>query len=371
MEKPTRLALLKEIAEFLNEETETYSMMDGALRYLIEGTDFTTGWIFFIDDVGQHELVSHFELPGALAKDNCKYMCEGTCWCVQAYQNKKLTKASNIINCSRINLANRAHHAETNGITHHATVPLRSGEEQFGLLNVTTPYKTSYSEEDLELLESVAFQIGSAIKRIILTNKEKEAARISERNRLARDLHDSVNQLLFSVKLTAHAAQGITKEEVSRNAFNVIEDTSQQAVNEMRSLIWQLKPVGLEQGLVNALNNYSDILQIELSVKVEGLINLPSLIEENVYRIIQEAMNNTKKHANTNEINVKLTQNHQSLIVEIKDFGKGFNMNQSNFNYSHGINNMRQRAKAINGNLDIESIENKGTKIYISVPLSL
>ena len=68
MEKPTRLALLKEIAEFLNEETETYSMMDGALRYLIEGTDFTTGWIFFIDDVGQHELVSHVLVCSSISK---------------------------------------------------------------------------------------------------------------------------------------------------------------------------------------------------------------------------------------------------------------------------------------------------------------
>ncbi|WP_141771761.1 histidine kinase, partial [Bacillus licheniformis] len=178
------------------------------------------------------------------------YMCEGTCWCVQAYQNKKLTKASNIINCSRINLANRAYHDETDGVTHHATVPLRSGEEQFGLLNVATPHTTHFSEEDLEMLESVAFQIGSAITRIWLTDQEKEAARISERNRLARDLHDSVNQMLFYVKLTAHAAEGITNEEVSRKAFQVIEQTSQQAVNELRALIWQLKPVGLEQGLV-------------------------------------------------------------------------------------------------------------------------
>ena len=64
-----------------------------------------------------------------------------------------------------------------------------------------------YSEQDLELLESVAFQIGSAIKRILLIDREKEAAKINERNRLARDLHDSVNQMLFSLKLTAHAAQ--------------------------------------------------------------------------------------------------------------------------------------------------------------------
>lgn len=173
----------------------------------------------------------------------------GTCWCVQAYHNHKLTKASNIINCSRINLASREFVTETEDITHHATVPLRSGNEQFGLLNVATPFTTHYSDEDLELLESVAFQIGSAIKRIDLNNQEKEAARINERNRLARDLHDSVNQMLFSLKLTAHAAGQMTQEETSKRAFMQIEQTSQNAVNEMRALIWQLKPVGLEKGL--------------------------------------------------------------------------------------------------------------------------
>lgn len=68
MEKPTRLALLKEIAEFLNEETEMYSMMHGGLRSLIDGSDFTTGWIFFINQEGEHELVSAVDLPGALSK---------------------------------------------------------------------------------------------------------------------------------------------------------------------------------------------------------------------------------------------------------------------------------------------------------------
>lgn len=93
MEKPTRLVLHKEIAEFLNEETELYSMMQGWLRSLINGSDFTTGWIFYINEKGQHELVSAVDLPGALTKNDCHFMRERTCWCVQAYQNHKLTKA--------------------------------------------------------------------------------------------------------------------------------------------------------------------------------------------------------------------------------------------------------------------------------------
>lgn len=369
MEKPTRLALLKEIAEYLNEETELYSMMQGAVKYLINGSNFTSGWIFFINDAGEHELVVDVQLPGALRKNNCNYMKEGSCWCVSAYHNERLTKASNIINCSRINLANQAHQEETDGVTHHATVPLRSGNEQYGLLNVATPYTSHYSEEDLELLESVALQIGSAIKRIYLTDQEKEAARINERNRLARDLHDSVNQMLFSLKLTAHAAHDITSDDMAKKAFKMIEDTSQSAVNEMRSLIWQLKPAGLEYGLVQALKKYAQVLQLNLNIEVEGLINLSIVIEEHIYRILQEAMNNTKKHAETRNIYVNLKQTTDKLFIDVADNGVGFEINKSNNTESQGLKNISQRIRLLNGQLHIDSVPHKGTKITMQIPL--
>lgn len=367
VEKPTRLALLKEIAEFLNEETELQSMLDGALDYLVKGSDFTTGWIFFIDAEGYHTLEAQRSLPPALTHHHCKYMTEGSCWCVQSYHNQKLTKASNIINCSRINLASREFSTETDNITHHATVPLRSGNEQFGLLNVATPFTTHYSDEDLELLESVAFQIGSAIKRIDLNNQEKEAARINERNRLARDLHDSVNQMLFSLKLNAHAAGQMSEEETSQRAFAQIEQTSQNAVNEMRALIWQLKPVGLEQGIVHALKNYAKLIDLEIDITVHGLIDLENKIETHIYRVIQEAMNNTKKHANTSKITVVLNQSDDLLTVDISDEGKGFDVTRIDVYDKHGLSNMRQRIKMIKGTMHIDS--RQGTSIKIKIPL--
>ncbi|OFJ78450.1 GAF domain-containing sensor histidine kinase [Staphylococcus sp. HMSC056G08] len=369
MVKPTRLALLKEIAEYLNEETEIYTMMHGALKLLIEGSAFTTGWIFFINEAGEHEMAADYQLPRSLTKHDCQSMREGTCWCVQAYHSEKLMKASNIIHCSRISAANQEYADESGGITHHATVPLRSGNERFGLLNVASPDTVKYSEEDLELLESVAFQIGSTIKRIELTNKEKEAARLNERNRLARDLHDSVNQMLFSLKLTAHAAHGMTEEPVAKKAFETIETTSQQAVNEMRALIWQLKPIGLEHGLVSALKQYSHLIGIQPDIEVEGLIDLSSSVEEHSYRILQEAMNNIKKHAQTNHAHVLLHQHENKFDMVISDKGAGFNPDW-NDQTSHGIYNMRQRIKQIQGKMEINSKLGQGTTIRLSVPLT-
>ena len=85
--------------------------------------------------------------------------------------------------------------------------------------------------------------------------------------------------MLFSLKLTAHAAKGITTDEQAQRAFKTIEETSQNAVNEMRALIWQLKPVGLEQGLIHALHYYSKMLGLDLKVTINGLIDLSLCIK--------------------------------------------------------------------------------------------
>jgi len=354
--------LLKEIAEFLNEETEVYSMMNGALDRLVKGTNFSTGWIFFIDDDGKHTLVSDYKLPQALKMESCRYMTEGPCWCVSRYHQKKLTKASNIITCSRIVKANKKYSDMTDDITHHATVPLQSGEERFGLLNVATPFTKVYSDEDLALLESVAFQIGSAIKRIYLTERERENAR------LARDLHDSVNQMLFSLKLTAHAAESMTDDERAKTAFQIIEKTSQDAVSEMRALIWQLKPLGLEHGFVEAVQNYGNILGLHVTIEVEGFINLENKIENSAFRIVQEALNNVKKHAETEEVMISMKQDDKHFVLRIKDNGKGYNNALTTTLPTHGVRNMQQRAQEIGGILEINSTLMHGTTVQFTYP---
>ena len=323
-ESLSNIQLLKEIAELLNNETELSSMLSGALKKLIKGTAFTTGWIFFIDTNGIHELVSFENLPSSLEANNCELMKNGGCWCVNRFRKGKLTKASNIIECQRIEKAVEEKKGETDDITYHATVPLQSGDESFGLLNVAAPNKTYFSDDELALLESVAFQIGSAIKRIMLTKKEQEIALIGERNRLARDLHDSVNQLLFSLTLTARGGAEMTEEVVVKDTFKTIQSLAQEALSEMRALIWQLRPNGLENGLVEAVKGYSEMLGLSLQTQVTGVISLSSKIEEVLWRVSQEALNNCKKHSGENTIRYVLKGEKQFVHLLIEDDGYGF-----------------------------------------------
>lgn len=368
MNEHSNITILKEIAELLNEETEIVEMLKGALHKFLNGTNFETGWIFFINDKGKTELVVQENLPEALRYNECQFLKEGGCSCVSRYRNGGLKKATNMIVCQRIEGAIAANVGNHGQITHHATVPLQSGQERFGLLNVATRNIVSYSEDELALLESVAFQMGSAIKRILLTKQEQEMALAQERNRLARDLHDSVNQLLFSVTLTARAGIEMTDVPEIKETFSEIQQLTQEALTEMRALIWQLRPKGLESGLLEAIKIYAEMLGLQLKVTVNGVLQFPSRIEETLFRITQEALNNVRRHAGVQVASLYLTITSTDILLVIRDKGRGFVIDSKMELPSIGLQSIRDRAKSVGGSADWVSEIGKGTELLIRLP---
>lgn len=363
----SKLQLLKEIAEFLNAETHRQSMIDGALKLLIDNSIFETGWLFFINERGVHELSAHYQLPPSLEYDENRFLCQDKCWCVNRFNKNELSKATNIVACSRLELAARERPDENSNFTHHATVPLMSGDETFGLLNVATPSTKEFQKDELDLLESVAFQLGSSLKRLDLTISERENMIIQERQRLARELHDSVNQMLFSIGITSHVAKSLKDSKKSEMAFLRIEDTAKYAMEEMKALIWQLKPIGLENGIIEAIKNYGKILQLEVDVTVNGFYDVPDRMEIEIYRIIQEGMNNVRKHAKTNQVNIFISNEETNIDITIKDEGQGFNPDLTD-QVSHGLSNMKDRTMSMNGRFDIRTSVGDGTVINITIP---
>ncbi|MEW9109256.1 MAG: GAF domain-containing sensor histidine kinase [Cytobacillus gottheilii] len=364
------LQTLKEIAELLNTGTDVDSLLKNVLERLLHITELETGWIFLIDEDGNHELAAAVNLPRALARNNTARMCSGDCWCLNKYKNGHLCEATNIMGCKRIEkiLAEKVEH--TNGLTHHASVPLRAGNERFGILNVGTPEKTTFNDGELALLESVAFQIGTALKRIHLTRLEQEAALSAERNRLARDLHDSVNQLLFSLSLTARGGAEIAENTETKETFTYIQDLAQEALQEMRALIWQLKPHGLENGLISALTTYSEMIGIRLHTTVQGLICLSEQMEAALWRIGQEALANSKKHSGESDVYLVCEVDSESIFFQIRDEGTGFHYDQKALIPSLGLKSMKERAEQMHGSFQLKSSPGDGTDIIITLPLS-
>ncbi|MFP7297496.1 GAF domain-containing sensor histidine kinase [Neobacillus niacini] len=369
MSRNEEIGILKEIAELLNEGADSKTVLAGVLRKLLHLTGLQTGWIFLIDEKGQHQLAAKESLPEPLVQHDYQRMCKGDCWCVSRYNNGKLNKAVNIIECQRIENVILEKAGDTGGLTHHATVPLRAGNERFGLLNVGSPHKTHFQKDELALLEAVAFQIGTALKRIKLTQREQETALISERNRLARDLHDSVNQLLFSLSLTARAGREMTENEEVKQTFAYIQDLSQEALGEMRALIWQLKPQGLENGIISALRSYAEMLGLTMDTKLTGISSFPEKVEETLWRIGQEALGNCKKHAQSTNVSLVLNRKSDSVTMIIQDQGCGFFYDESIELPSFGLKNMKARTEALNGNFHLKSELGKGTEIKVQIPI--
>ncbi|AIK38328.1 GAF domain protein [Bacillus pseudomycoides] len=512
----SELAILKEIAETLNTSNDTYHVLQAVLEKLLHVTGLTTGWIFLADENGRYTKLIDYHLPAALTFQDKKPMCEGECWCLRRFVEGKLERAVNIIECKRINNAVENNWGDTEGILHHATVPLKAGGEEFGVLNVASPGKTHFSEEELMLLQSVALQIGTALKRTKLYENEKkrahyyvklerfiqelrkihklntlpeevvkqvgdvflweqvaffiqeekkismracykkyvserdmelgsiakeaieknqpvllkrqsnassivaliqirnqvfgvlcvsskhgefdentvdivqaltnhislmienlrlneqrrELARMEERNRLARDLHDSVSQKLFSLTFMTKGAEAVLKgqNETVDQSLHEMRELAQGALKEMRALIWQLRPAGLEKGLLLALKQYGENLGLNIREQVKGVRELPRVVEETLWRIGQEALNNVSKHARVTEATIYLKVTEKEVSLEVVDYGLGFIEKDIKEKKSLGMTTMRERAELIGGWITIVS-EKKRTSIKVIVPL--
>lgn len=368
-ESHSELKTLKEIAETLNQGNDLRVVLNEVLIKLLDLTGFKAGWIFLVADNGTFELIAHSALPEALTWENCRLMCNSNCYCIDQYWNGRLKSATNIIHCERIDHAIKQRTGDTEGITHHATVPLRDQKKRFGLLNVASPNKNQYSEKELALLEAVALQIGTAVKRIRLNEIEQQNVVLKERNRLAQDLHDSVNQILFSISLTAKAARETTIDDSLLEQLNFIQLLSRDALAEMKALIWELRSEGLENGIVEAIENYASIIGLPIELTVTGKIELSSKEEELVWRISQEALNNCKKHSQADKAYVSLISSKGQLLLEIEDFGIGFRYEPNAKIHSLGIKGMEERAIKFGGRFTIKTAINKGTKIRVALPI--
>jgi len=208
-----------------------------------------------------------------------------------------------------------------------------------------------------------------------LAQQRAKAAVVEERNRLARDLHDSVTQSIYSLTLLSEAGQRMAEardlEQVTINQSR-IGDISQQALQEMRLLVYELRPLALEtEGLVGALEHRLEVVEkragIDARLIVEGEPELTADLEEELYRIAQEALNNALKHAQASTIVVVIRDHTESVSLQVQDDGRGFEPETAQASGGLGLTTMVERAEMINGRLTIRSTLNEGTIVKVEV----
>ncbi|MGD8404163.1 MAG: sensor histidine kinase [Anaerolineales bacterium] len=202
----------------------------------------------------------------------------------------------------------------------------------------------------------------------------EELATAKERNRLARELHDSVAQTLYGLTLQAEAASRQLKtgqtEEVA-SYLREIRESSQQTLQETRLLIFELRPPILEEeGLASALRARLESVEnrsgLKVQIDLQEVGRLPNGIESGLYGISNEVLNNILKHAHAREIRVSLKKRVGKIILEINDNGIGFDLDSAEGHGGLGLKGMRERAEQINADLRISSGEN-GTQISVEV----
>ncbi len=234
----------------------------------------------------------------------------------------------------------------------------------------------AFDEEDQELIELLAAHASIAITNARLYERSRELSILSERNRLALELHDVVSQKLFSVRLTAEAASTQMERDpvAARAQLERLRDITREALDELRSLILGLRPPELERdGLEETLRKEVEMLarthgtDIQLDVE-PGFTGDGGDCDLAVLRIAHEALNNAIRHARAEHVTVRLAQKDGELVVEVADDGVGFDPDAPDLRSRHlGLTSMEERARESGGRLRIKSSPGAGTTVRIEL----
>ncbi len=274
------------------------------------------------------------------------------------------------------NLAEIPAYAKFKGLNSYAGIPIMVRGEMRGVFSLFGNKKGVFGPDEMALLTSIADHLGIGIENSILFEQSRDSAVLEERNRLARNLHDSVTQLLYSLTLMAGSTQKMLERGhdlgAIKNSVARLGDTAQQALKEMRLLLYELRPAVLDsEGLISALQHRIETVEERLGVKVDLQANnvpeLPNNIEDALYHIALEALNNIVKHSGSTMATIRFTKVRGDMVMEISDRGKGFDPNQPHKGL--GLRNMRERGQMLGGEIFIDSKPGSGTQVTVKVSI--
>jgi signal transduction histidine kinase len=233
-------------------------------------------------------------------------------------------------------------------------------------------YAQDNSGDEIGQLAQRLNQMAEQLQNLVHTRAE--LATLEERNRLARDLHDSVKQQVFATAMQLGAAQTMLENDptTAKTHLQEAEQLARQAQQELTGLIQELRPAALEgRGLVDALRGYSEDWSrrtaITALVKVSGERPLPLAVEQPLFRVAQEALANVARHSGASHVTLHLAWQNEAVTMTIADDGRGFDPEATA--YGMGLKSMQERLGMVNGRLTIHSTPGQGTQLTATLPL--
>jgi signal transduction histidine kinase len=259
-------------------------------------------------------------------------------------------------------------------------VPIVAADGVIGAFYLTDKAdEAEFSPADQELIELLASHAAIAITNARLYERTRELSILDERNRVALELHDAVSQKLFGLVLAAESAHTLldTNVAAARSQIVRLRELAQEALEELRYLILELRPPDLERdGIETTLRKHIEVLRrvqpraVEIELSCDGELTPDAARDRELLRIAQEALQNALRHAAARHVELRLVCERGGLVLEVRDDGIGFDPREPGVRSIRlGLASMEERARRIGGRLEIESERGAGTTVRLEAPL--
>ena len=377
-ERTKELALLLEVSHNIASKLELRPLLDIILTQLKTVVDYSEVILYTLQD----EQLSILHYQGPQLPEQMKHLLilieQDMTRVIQSYQHDPfiIDDIYQDARLSQFSMQDMYPHFEKKTVRLHSWmgVPLMVKDRIIGLFVLSHNQPQYYTRQHINVVQALANQAAVALENAHLYGQARDLAVLQERQRLARELHDSVSQALYSIVLGTRTARTLLDRDPSKLAepLDYILSLAESGLTEMRSLIFELRPESLEtEGLVNALMKQAQEVQ-----RREGLMvimelgeepSLPFKVKETLYRVAQEAIHNSVKHAHAKHITLRLHENTTGSFLDVIDDGVGFNPDQS-FPQHLGLMSMHERLTLVGGTLEITSAPGMGTRIHAIIP---
>jgi two-component system NarL family sensor kinase len=372
------LSILNAIADALNRQVDLRQALQTALAQVADLFGLETGWVFLTDNAGGTYLAAAQNLPDVFLDDPTRM--EGDCTCLDSFLSGEMDAGANaeVITCSRLkHIVSIA-----DGLRYHATIPLYAQEAEgarrkLGVLNVASADWRDLGHDELRLLHTVGDMVGIAVERAYLFERSVELGAAEERNRLAREIHDTLAQGLAAIAMQLETADALLDSAASERAQAAVQQAlrlTRANLEEARRSVLDLRAAPLEgrtlcDALQDLLKEYEVRWRLDTTFEGMGVHRpLPARIEVTLYRIAQEALTNVVRHAHAGRVMLRLSISPDDVDMTIEDDGVGFVPSQAASN-RYGLIGLNERAHLMGGSLEVRSAPGAGTRLEVTLPL--
>lgn len=369
------LTILNVVAQALNEQLNGQRALHTALEHVAQLLDLETGWIWLLHPhTGNPYLAAALHLPPALADTPARM--EGSCYCLDTFGDGDLDAANvNVVTCSRL----KGLVDGTDGLRYHASIPLYAHGRPLGVLNVASAQWRELSPDDLRILHTIGDLLGMAVERARLFAARTELGALQERNRLAREIHDTLAQGLAAITLQLETADALldnngAHDRAQRNVQQALQ-LARTNMEEARRSVLDLRAAPLEgrtlaDAITTLAREQAAAAHLALHINSTGAHQpLPVRVEAGLLRVAQEAITNVVRHAQARMLTINFAATPQDVRLAIEDDGRGFEPKEHSIE-RYGLRGMHERIKLLGGQLIIRSSPGAGTHITITVPLT-